>query len=125
MISFTASTVHMSRSQFQARALSVSLVACAALIATGCGSEGYLKAVDTSGHVIHFDKSTGAVLGRITISTAPSTTWTMAVDANGDFVVNYWGQQRIFSHVDGSAVKTWDAASYYPGSSGYYWYVTF
>jgi hypothetical protein len=88
-------------------------------------ADNELYSLDNAGHVIHFDKSTGAVLGRITISTAPSTTWTMAVDANGDFVVNYWGQQRIFSHVDGSAVKTWDAASYYPGSSGYYWYVTF
>ena len=92
---------------------------------TAMDADNELYSLDNAGHVIHFDKSTGAVLGRITISTAPSTTWTMAVDANGDFVVNYWGQQRIFSHVDGSAVKTWDAASYYPGSSGYYWYVTF
>jgi hypothetical protein len=40
-------------------------------------------------------------------------------------LVNYWGEQRAYSSVDGSTVKTWSASSYYPGSSGYYWYVTF
>lgn len=89
--------------------------------ASSAGIVAYTPTADAT----MLNSATGAELGRITISTAPSTTWTMAVDGNGDFVVNYWGQQRIFSRVDGSEVKTWDAASYYPGSSGNYWYVTF
>ena len=51
--------------------------------------------------------------------------WTLAVDGNGDFVVNYWGEQRVYSHVDGSTIETFSASSYYPGTSTYYWYVTF
>ena len=59
------------------------------------------------------------------IAVAPSTTWTLAVDGNGDFVVNYWGEQRLYSAADGSAITTWSASAWYPGTSGYYWYVTF
>ena len=55
----------------------------------------------------------------------PSSYWGYAVDGNGDFVVNYWGEQRIFSHVDGHEIQYWSASAWYPGSSGYYWYVTF
>jgi hypothetical protein len=84
-----------------------------------------LFGIDYSGNIIHFDKTTGAELGSITISVSPSTTWTLAVDENGDFLVNYWGEQRLFSQVDGSVITTWSASSYYPGSSGYYWYVTY
>ena len=84
-----------------------------------------LYTLDYSGNISHVDKSSGAVLSVITIAVAPSTTWTLAIDANGDFVVNYWGDQRVFSHVNGSVVKSWSASTYYPGSSGYYWYVTF
>jgi hypothetical protein len=84
-----------------------------------------LFGIDYSGNIIHFDKTTGAELGSITISVSPSTTWTLAVDENGDFLVNYWGEQRLFSQVDGSVITTWSASSYYPGSSGYSWYVTY
>ena len=84
-----------------------------------------LYTLDYSGNISHIDKSTGAVLSVITISVPPATTWTLAVDTNGDFVVNYWGEQRVFSHTNGSVVRSWSANTYYPGTSGYYWYVTF
>ena len=84
-----------------------------------------LYGLDYYGNIVEFDKTTGAELGHVTISPTPSVTWTLAVDGNGDFVVNYWGEQYIFSGVDGSVVERFDASAYYPGSSGYYWYVTF
>jgi len=83
-----------------------------------------LYTLSYSGVISHVDKSTGAILSTITISTTPSTTWTMAVDVDGNFVINYWGEQRIFSGADGSELWTWSASTYYPGTSGYYWYVT-
>lgn len=92
-------------------------------MAMDAGQELY--GINGSGLIAHFDKSTGSVLGYIMIGVTPSVTWTLAVDGNGDFVVNYWGEQRVFSHVDGSTVMTWDASTYYPGTSTYYWYVTF
>ncbi|HND34903.1 MAG TPA: MopE-related protein, partial [Myxococcota bacterium] len=46
-----------------------------------------LYTLDYSGNISHIDKSTGAVLSVITISVPPATTWTLAVDTNGDFVV--------------------------------------
>jgi hypothetical protein len=88
-------------------------------------ADNELYGMDARGRINHFDKTTGEVLGRVTMATAPSTTWTMAVDANGDFVVNYWGEQRVFSHEDGSEVEHWSASEWYPGTSTYYWYVTF
>jgi hypothetical protein len=84
-----------------------------------------LFGIDYSGNIVHFDKSTGDELSFITIDVAPSVTWTLAVDENGDFLVNYWGEQRLFSQLDGSVLTTWSASTYYPGRSGYYWYVTF
>lgn len=92
---------------------------------TAMDADNELYSLDSAGNIIHFDKATGANLGHVTISPAPSTTWTMAVDGNGDFVINYRGEQRVFSGVDGSVVQYWDASTYYPGTSGYYWYVTF
>jgi hypothetical protein len=83
-----------------------------------------LYGLDNYGNIVHFDKTTGAELGHITIDVAPSTTWTLAVDASGDFLVNYWGEQRLYSGVDGHAITTWSASAYYPGTSHYYWYVT-
>jgi Putative metal-binding motif len=84
-----------------------------------------LYGIDSNGTIYHFDKSTGATLGTIRITVTPYVTWTMAVDGNGDFVLNYWGDQRVFSSADGSLVTSFSAASYYPGTSRYYWYVTF
>ena len=84
-----------------------------------------LYSLDYSGNVVHFDKSSGAVLGSVRISVSPSTTWTLAIDASDNILVNYWGEQRLFSLADGSLVTSWSASSYYPGTSGYYWYVTF
>jgi hypothetical protein len=84
-----------------------------------------LYGLDSAGNLVHFDKVTGAALSSVRIAYAPSTTWTLAFDSSGNVLVNYWGEQRAYSSVDGSTVKTWSASSYYPGSSGYYWYVTF
>jgi hypothetical protein len=84
-----------------------------------------LYSMDYSGNIIHFDKTTGAVLATIPTGYSAYATWTMAVDQNGDFVVNYYNYARIFSGVDGTLVKEWYAADYYPGTTGYYWYVTF
>ncbi len=92
---------------------------------TAMDADNELYSLDSAGNIVHFDKASGAALGHVTIGTAPSTTWTMAVDENGDFIVNYWGEQRIFSHVNGATLKTWEASTYYPATSGYYWYVTF
>ncbi len=84
-----------------------------------------LYSLDSRGRVVHFDKTTGDVLDSVTISYAPSTTWTLAIDESGNIVVNYWGDQRLYSLEDGSLLTTWSASTWYPGSSGYYWYVTY
>ena len=84
-----------------------------------------LYSLDYSGNFVHFDKYTGATLGSVRIAYTPSTTWTLAIDSSGNFLVNYWGEQRLYSGADGSTLTTWSASTYYPGTSGYYWYVTF
>jgi len=93
--------------------------------AVAMNADQELFSLDSSGYLVQFDKSTGKTLHSVQITNAPSTTWTLAIDSSDNILVNYWGEQRLFSIKDGSLVQTWSASSYYPGSSGYYWYVTF
>ncbi|MFT5585088.1 MAG: hypothetical protein ACI9VR_002676 [Cognaticolwellia sp.] len=84
-----------------------------------------LYSLDNSGNVVQFDTTTGATLSSVRITVNPSTTWTLAIDSSDNILVNYWGEQRLYSLADGSLVQEWSAADYYPGTSGHYWYVTF
>ena len=84
-----------------------------------------LYGLDSAGNLVQFDKTTGAEVRRVTITYAPSVTWTLAFDSSGDVLVNYWGEQRLYSGTDGRLLTTWSASTYYPGTTGYYWYVTF
>ena len=93
--------------------------------AVAMNADQELFSLDYDGYVVQFDKSTGKVLYSVQISHAPYTTWTLAIDASDNILVNYWGEQRLFSLKDGSLVESWSSSSYYPGSSGAYWYVTF
>ena len=93
--------------------------------AVAMNADQELFSLDSDGYVIQFDKSTGKTLDSVQISFAPSTTWALAIDSSDNILVNYWGEQRLFSLKDGSLVESWSGSSYYPGSSGYYWYVTY
>jgi hypothetical protein len=93
--------------------------------AVAMNADQELFSVNRSGQLMQFDKKTGEVLSSVVLSEAPSSTWTLAFDAEGNILVNYWGEQRLYSSKDGSLVEHWSAADYYPGSSGHYWYVTF
>ena len=93
--------------------------------AVAMNADQELYSLDTDGNLVQFDKSTGAILSTVTISVRPSATWTLAIDSSDNILVNYWGEQRLYSLADGSLVQTWSASSYYPASSGFYWYVTF
>ena len=84
-----------------------------------------LYGLDSYGNLLQFDKATGAELRRVTIAYAPSVTWTLAFDSSDNVLVNYWGEQRLYSSADGRLLTTWSASTYYPGASGYFWYVTF
>ena len=83
-----------------------------------------LYSLDYSGNIVHFDKSTGATLSTVRISYSPSTTWTLAIDESDNILVNYWGEQRVYDLATGALVTTFNASVYYPGTSRYYWYVT-
>jgi hypothetical protein len=74
---------------------------------------------------MQFDKTSGAELRRVTIGYAPYVTWTLAFDSSGNVLVNYWGDQRLYDSADGRLVSAWSASAYYPGTTGYYWYVTY
>lgn len=93
--------------------------------AVAMNADQELFSLDQSGNVVQFDKSTGATLSSVAIDVTPSTTWTLAIDSSDNILVNYWGEQRLYSLSDGSLVQSWDSTSYYPGDSGYYWYVTY
>ena len=84
-----------------------------------------LYALTNSGAVLHIDKSSGAVLDTIYLSSGVGIAWTLAVDGNGDFLVNDWGRQRLFDGSSGAELRSWDSSTFYPGTTGYYWYVTF
>ena len=95
------------------------------LSAVAMNADQDLYSIDQSGNLVEFDKSTGATLSSVSLAHTPSTTWTMAFDSAGDVLVNFWGEQRLFSSTAGSVLESWSASAYYPGTSGYYWYVTF
>ncbi len=81
--------------------------------AVAMNADQELFSLDNSGNVVQFDKSTGATLS------------TVAIDSSDNILVNYWGEQRLYSLSDGSLQQSWNASEYYPGDSGYYWYVTY
>ena len=83
-----------------------------------------LYSLDYSGNIVHFDKSTGATLSTVRISYSPSTTWALAIDESDNILVNYWGEQRVYDLATGALVTSFSSITFYPGTTGYYWYVT-
>ena len=83
-----------------------------------------LYTLDYSGHLAHIDRVSGAVIEQVLLASPPATTWALALDENGDVLVNYFGAERLFSRVDGRELQRWDPTAWYPGH-GDPWYVSF